>query len=173
MSANRTSASDGIADASTTTFTIDAGGVDKTVSVYALGFEMPGQAGPDGADRQGFAQLAELLTDFEKEARAGQVDELMVYEPETYRVMLIDGGGQGGVEWPWDGVALDDFEKTGEYGPLVAGMTPDQVAGIVDVPNGGAMGRTVVAPDGGSVYGLAIRPLLPGETAEIDSDPLA
>src|SRR5918992_2576712 len=129
---------------------------------------MPGQAGPDGADRQGFARLAELLTDFEKQARAGQVDEVTVYEPETYRVMLVEnGGGQGGVEWPWDGLALEDFEKTGQYGPLVAGITPDQVAGIADVPNGGVMGKAVVAPDGETVYGLAIRPLLPGETVEI------
>ena len=51
-------------DAGNTIFSIDAGGVDKTVTVTALGMEPTG--GPDDADRASFAKLAERLRDFDE-----------------------------------------------------------------------------------------------------------
>jgi hypothetical protein len=66
-----------IADAPTTTFTLNAAGVEKNVSVYALS-EMT-QPGPDAADRQGFSQLAEVLRTFDNQEELSEVKE---YDPE-------------------------------------------------------------------------------------------
>ena len=52
-----------VADAGTTTFTVDAGGVEKTVSVYALGIDVQGVPDALGAGR--FKRLAEQLADFD------------------------------------------------------------------------------------------------------------
>ena len=48
-----------IADAGTAIFTVDAGGIKKAVSVYALGLEMEGM--PDALARAAFKNLAERL----------------------------------------------------------------------------------------------------------------
>ena len=53
---------DMVADASTATFTVSAGGITKSVSIYALGMEVQGLA--DGPARAAFAKLAQRLTDF-------------------------------------------------------------------------------------------------------------
>ena len=58
----------GIADAPNTIFTIDAGGVDKTVVVNALG--RTARPGPDTAARAAFFKLAERLRDFDAAARS-------------------------------------------------------------------------------------------------------
>ena len=55
---------DMIADASTAIFTIEAGGLKKIVSVYALGLEMEGMV--DGPARAAFKKLADRLTDFDQ-----------------------------------------------------------------------------------------------------------
>ena len=58
-----------VADASTAVFTVEAGGLKKTVSVYALGMDQPGQ--PDAAARAALARLAARLhaIDFRRNAR--------------------------------------------------------------------------------------------------------
>ena len=48
-----------IADAGTTTFDVHAGGVDKTVSITALGADTPGV--PDGIARANFQQLGRSI----------------------------------------------------------------------------------------------------------------
>jgi len=55
-----------VADAATAVFTVNAGGVNKTVSIYALGLEMEND--PDAAARKAFAALFEKTasTLFEK-----------------------------------------------------------------------------------------------------------
>ena len=55
---------DMIADASTALFTIRAGGLDKTVSVYALGLDIPGV--PDAGARAAFNLLTQRLSDFDR-----------------------------------------------------------------------------------------------------------
>ena len=52
-----------IADAATAIFTVDAGGIKKTVSVYALGLEVEGM--PDALARAAFKKLADRLADFD------------------------------------------------------------------------------------------------------------
>ena len=53
-----------VADVGTTTFEIDGGGIKKTVSIYALGFDVEGV--PDLAARKAFGALAERLGNFDQ-----------------------------------------------------------------------------------------------------------
>ena len=53
-----------VTDVGTTIFTVDAGGIKKTVSIYALGFDDP--SSPDAAARTAFKKLADRLADFDQ-----------------------------------------------------------------------------------------------------------
>jgi hypothetical protein len=57
-----------IVDVPTTTFTIDAAGVDKVVAVHAVGFDMAPEADADA--RAGFQALADRLSSFVVEGAA-------------------------------------------------------------------------------------------------------
>ena len=81
---------DMIADASTALFTIQAGGLTKAVSVYALGLDVEGLA--DAPARAAFAELAETLTSIEE----GGVISATDYVPTAYRGVLFDGAGMVG-----------------------------------------------------------------------------
>lgn len=154
-----------VADASTSTFTVRAGGLDKTVAVYAL-FE-EAQPGPDGPARKAFFQLAQRLRDFD---RGGSIAS-DVFQPERYRGVLIEaGGGVGGkpVAWPWPNLKPADF--VGGAGDGAGGttfphrtMSPEEVAALKlgDVA-GGAHGIFLAGPDG-KTYSFVLRPLLADE----------
>ncbi len=158
-----------IADASTTVFNINAGGIEKVVSIYGLFEEsMPGI--PDAADRAGFWQLSELLRTFENEAEAGTVTNIQPYRPEMYRVTMFEGMGQPQsepIEWPWEDLTVEDFPRGDEPGAIRM-MTAEEVAELVEVPNGGALAIWVEAPDGELVQ-FAVRPLLPDEQAAVEA----
>lgn len=158
-----------IADASTTTFVLNAGGEEKVVSIYAL-FEMPDPQVPDAADRAGFVQLQNLLMNFESEVDAGTVDDVGLYEPELYRLVLFEGMGEPLTEpiaWPWDDITLDDFPLGEEPGNRTRIVTAEQAGQLVDVPSGGQMSIWVEAPDG-TLVSFALRPLLPDEVAGVE-----
>jgi hypothetical protein len=152
-----------VADAPTAIFTINAGGLSKTVSVYALGLESPG--GEDGAARTAFAALAERLRAFD----AGRDTE--IYEPERYRAVLYDAfGGGAALAWPWPDIAPSDFVASNDPDVPATGfpsrvLTRDEVAAVdLEDIEGGVQGIILDGPDG-AVYSLALRPLLPGEEA--------
>lgn len=157
--------SDMVADAATSTFTVRAGGLDKTVAVYALFEEV--QPGPDGPARKAFFQLAQRLRDFD---RGGSIAS-DVYQPERYRGVLLEaGGGIGGkpIAWPWPGLKPADFPAgagDGTSGTTFPHrtMTAQEVAalGLGDVP-GGAQGMFLTGPDG-KAYSFILRPLLADE----------
>ena len=157
----------GVADAGSTIFTISAGGVEKTVSVYAL---VEGSDGPDQADRDKLMALQQRLTNFETEARNGAVDVVSEYDPTAYKVVLFDdhGGGpaQGtdAIDWPWTDVQPRDFVKADESAWATLSMSRAQVAKLTTVPNGGQLSIWVKAPDG-SLLDFAVRPWLPEELA--------
>ena len=157
----------GVADAGSSIFTIRAGGVDKTVSVYALA---EGSDGPDQADRDRLMALQQRLTNFETEARNGAVDEVSEYDPAAYKVVLFDdyGGGSAegtvAIDWPWTDVQPQDFIKAGESAWATLSMSRAQVAKLTTVPNGGQLSIWVKAPDG-SLLDFAVRPWLPEELA--------
>jgi hypothetical protein len=154
-----------VADAGTTIFNLNAGGEEKVVSVYALA-EAPDQQVPDAADRAGFAQLANLLNNFEQEAQSGTVDELALYDPELYRVVMFEAMGEPMTEpiaWPWDDLTPDDFPSGDEPGGIRI-FDREDVAKLVEVPSGGVMSVWAETPDG-TFVNFAVRPLLPDEAA--------
>jgi hypothetical protein len=158
----------GVADAGTTTFTINAGGVDKMVSVYAL---MEGtNQGPDQADREALNTLQQRLTNFETEARSGGTESVADYDPDAYKVVMFDdlGGtppaGVEPIQWPWQDVRPTDFVQTGTNPGAMLSMSREQVAKLTSVPNGGQLSIWVETPDGTDVT-FALRPWLPDEAA--------
>lgn len=155
-----------IADAGTGTFTVNAGGLKKSVAVYALGMEvMPGV--PDQAARAAFTRLAERLGDFDR----GGTIATDVYSPAAYRGVLMDGTGMVVPDvraWPWKDIKPADFVNPADpnaFQRATRTMTPEEVANLgVDGPEGGFGGMVLSGPGDGKLYSLAVRPLLPDET---------
>jgi hypothetical protein len=153
-----------VADAGTAVFTVNAGGLKKTVSIYALGLE--GEGVPDAAARAGFAKLAERLQNID----SGGVFETSDYAPERYRGILLEGqpGAPDARAWPWSDVAPTDFVSNGDPNAfqLPARVMSEEVAALGIEPfAGGFQGLTLLGPDDGKVYSFSLRPLLPDETA--------
>jgi len=152
---------DHIADAPTATFTLDAGGVRKTVSVYALGIDVAGQ--PDASPRAAFAKLAERLRAFDGDGAIAT----KVYAPDRYRGVLLEGGaGDTAKPWPWTDLTPADFVVPADpNGPRLPTriLTAAQVKALATTNyEGGFTGPTLTAPDG-KTYGFTLRPLLPDE----------
>ena len=149
------------ADCPATIFRINAAGIDKTVTVDALGIE----EGMDAPDRQGFAALADTLTTFEQRALAGELGEVSLYDPSHYLVALFEAQpGQGeAIEWPWPELTVDDWTSEGDATwRRDAILTREQVEAVTEVPSGGAM-SIFVEDDEGNLWSVALRPLLPDE----------
>jgi len=154
-----------VADAGTAIFTVNAGGLTKVVSVYALGIDPP-TAGPDAAARAAFAKLAESLTSIEKGGAITASD----YAPTAYRGILMDAAGvtdPGVKAWPWTDLTPADFVPAADPNGLQFPhhtLTPDEVAALgVTGFEGGLQNVTLTGPDG-KTYTLSTRPLLPDET---------
>jgi hypothetical protein len=151
-----------IADASSTFFNLNAGGVEKVITIYAL--METSEPGPDQVDRNGFSQLANVLNDFGNQSGL-DLDDLAAYEPELYKVLLMEGFGEpvGQVlDWPWDDLTVADWPDAEEPDGRIAFLDAEHVAKLTDVPNGGHIGIWVTTPDGTNVQ-FGIRPLLPDE----------
>ena len=158
---------DHIADAATTVFTLAAGGIKKTVSIYALEMMDPGMA--DLVPRLAFAKFAARLMDFDN----GGVLATQEYTPERYRGVLLEGqpgvpGAPGAKPWPWADIKPTDFvidvDPNAFHLPAHV-LTAVQVRALGILPyQGGLLGLTLIDPKGGKSYLLSLRPLLPGET---------
>jgi hypothetical protein len=157
----------GIMDAPNTIFTIDAGGLKKTVIVNAIGMEPTG--GPDDAARARFKRLADRLRDFDD----GGTIASDVYAPISYRAVLVQREidpavpAPSAVPWPWPDLKLSDFkEGDGTTGPTFPHktLTGQQVAALSlgDIA-GGAQGLIIQSPVG-ETFSVTLRPLLPDET---------
>jgi hypothetical protein len=150
-----------VADAPTTTFTFDDGTDQRTVSIYALGFERPD--GPQDPALTTLSTLAASLADFESWASEhGLTTE--TYAPEAYLGMLVPAAVQEvglAAEWRLS-VPMDDFVTPDDSWVPQAVLTPDQVAELIPVPNGGVLGLVYADGHGGAVE-LIIRPMLPDE----------
>lgn len=152
-----------VADAGTAIFTIRAGGIEKTVSVYALGLDT--QGGADAPARAAFLKLAERLTSLDK----GGAVSSGVYVPATYRAVLLEAPGIVAPDvrtWPWDDVAIADFKPSADPNGLqfpYLDMTAQQLD-LLEVTDyeGGYQGLVITGPDG-LPYTLNVRPLLPEE----------
>jgi hypothetical protein len=156
-----------IMDAPNTIFTVNAGGLKKTVTANAIDMEPTG--GPDDAARASLKKLADRLRDFD----AGGTIASDVYVPVGYRGLLFEREfdpavpGPSPSPWPWPELAIADFTVgDGTTAPTFPhrALTADEVAAlnIGDAP-GGASGMFVDGPDG-KFYSVILRPLLPDET---------
>jgi hypothetical protein len=153
-----------VADAGTTTFAIDAGGLKKTVSVYALGIDTAGAA--DAPARTAFSFLAQRLRDFDQGGTI-RTDE---WAPDRYRATLLDGfaGERPPTSWPWADLKPTDFAAAPDPNAMpipTHTLTATQAAALGITPyQGGFQNLTLVAPDRSKLFSLALRPLLPDET---------
>jgi hypothetical protein len=154
---------DMIADASTAIFTIEAGGIKKTVSVYALGLEMEGVA--DGPARAAFKKLADRLTDFDQ----GGTIATDAYEAEAYRGVLFEAPGIEAADvrdWPWPNINPGDF--TPDPDPNAnqfphRRMTIEEVDALDIKDYQGGFQNLVLKTSDGKTWQFSLRPLLPGE----------
>jgi hypothetical protein len=157
--------STGVADAGDTIFTIHAGGVDKTVTIDALG--MVDQPEPDSAARAAFNRLAERLRDFDQ---GGSISS-DVYQADRYRGILSEraAAGNGAIAWPWPAVKPAEFVPgaNGSGEPIAPhrAMSLEEVAALkLTGIEGGVQGLALLGPDG-KAYTLALRPLLVDEAS--------
>lgn len=145
------------ADIPSTTFTVNAGGQTKTVTVIGLSPEMHPQDGPIVTS---LAALAERLEGF-----AGAVAGEQPYEPAAYRgvLMSVDQPFGAPVAWPWADIEPGDFVSGDNEFLKTRTMTPAEVASLA-IPDitGGLSGLTL--QQAGKFYSFALRPLLPDET---------
>ena len=152
--------SDMCADCHSTTFTINAADISKKVVVDALTEIDMGEA--DSVDRRAFAQLVQTLNGFEQRAQNGELGEVTLYDPEAYRVVLMEASAGGGGEWPWPDLTVDDFAVEGDGFQRVAVVSRELVGMVVEVPTGG-VGSIVVEAPNDMLWSIGIRPLLPNE----------
>ncbi len=155
-----------VADAPTTTFEIHADGDSKTVSVAALGLQ--GEPDADTAIKAAFMKLAEFLRDFDRGGSLGSAP----FEPTAYRGFLNEASGAQGVkvrEWPWPDLTLADFVLPADPNTLqlrTRVLTPAEAAAVgVDGFEGGIVAGVYLRAADGTLYSLALQPLLPDEDA--------
>ena len=152
-----------VSDASTAVFTVNAGGLAKTVSVYALGLDSPEV--PDLQIRKVLATLRDRLLDIDQ----GGTVKTDVYAPDRYRAILLEGqaGAPDQKAWPWPDVKTAEFVSNGDPNamPLPARvMTAAQIEALGIKPfEGGFVGLPLAGPGDGKFYTLSVRPLLPDD----------
>jgi hypothetical protein len=152
-----------IADAPTSTFLLNAGGVRKVVSVVALGMDQTENT--DAATLTALAALADLLRNFDPNGTSGAG----VYEPQRYRGILSDSGPPTGaaIAWPWTKLTQASFvtppDAGSGFGRRVMSVGEVAALGLSGI-EGGLQGATVKDADG-KIYAFDLRPLLPDETS--------
>lgn len=149
-----------IADAPTTVFTIDAGGIKKAVSINGLGIDAA-----SGKDAQILAKLTALGTKLQ--GYGSEMSDEQPWSPDRYRGLLGEDSFNDPIPWPWPTISPSDFVETTASTTLqfpMRTMTPAEVArlGIAGV-EGGLQGVSLKAPSGGKSYSFRLRPLLPDE----------
>lgn len=149
-----------VMDAPTSTFTVHAGGLDKTVSVEALGFDNP--QSPDSAILKAFAALGERIGTF-----ATSIDGETTWTPERWRGVLTPDAFNPTVAWPWSDLTPADFVQPADPDAPqfpIHTLTSEDVAalGLTGI-EGGFAGLALSGPDG-KTYTLGLRPILPDET---------
>jgi hypothetical protein len=151
-----------VADAPIATFTLHAGGMDKTVSVEALGFD--NLESPDAPIIKALAGLGEVVRDY-----APHVSGEITWAPDRWRGILTElpaGSSSPGGPWPWTDVTPIDFVRpAGQDAPRfpIHTLTRAQVdlLGLTGI-EGGFRGLTLLGPDG-RTYAFSLRPILPDE----------
>jgi hypothetical protein len=167
---------DGIMDASSSEFTVRADGQIHTISAYALfdsGGREPQQPGADPAVMEARARLLTFQNQLTNlEALLGdEVSDATPYVADALQLLIFDGApvdeqalGQEPIAWPLEA----PLATLGEPIPaLVEGQRCAVIEGADVATLLPLMARAnTLTPwtDGDGVYGLAVRPMLPGET---------
>ncbi len=158
----------GVADAPTTTFTLNADGSTHVISAYALA-EGPGNAGPDEAALATLAAFAAKLGDLSSWLPKGSVGEQTSFEPSGLRVYVQDysqaGGGamqEATVDWPL-AQPLASFGDSAQnlQGTTCGAVTGSDFSALYLL----AQKANEITPwrSGDTRYLLLFRPLLPDE----------
>jgi hypothetical protein len=164
----------GVADATTTVFTVVADGGRHVVQAYALGFEgghglPPGQA----EARKALLKFENQMTNLDKVLPAGSFDEPQPWDPTGLRLFVTQGdpstGGptQQPIAWPLDQPLATFGDQFGAKGQPGSGARCGTVQGAdLDTLLPAVQHATQITPwtDGGSTYGISFRPLLPDES---------
>ncbi|MFN2483593.1 MAG: hypothetical protein ABR509_01470 [Candidatus Limnocylindria bacterium] len=176
--AEYTGASNFVADASTTAFTVSAGGRTVVVSIYGLGTLFEG--GPElpageKAAHERLQQLNDRLNALETwlPDDAWTDAEFTTYTPEALRLFVrnadADAPDPSGIEpeerdWPLDAPLADFGEQTQRIPDFRCGIVAgaDAVELLEELANSNQLTRW---RSGESVYALIARPLLPDEPA--------
>jgi hypothetical protein len=146
------------ADIGTATFTVNADGRTKQVSVSGLS---PDLHPNDGLIVGQLARFAEQLRTFGT-GIAGEE----VYQPTAYRGILtkVDQPFGPVVDWPWPDIKATDFVAGQNEFFMMRVMTPGEVAALgIEGVEGGMLGLNIQKD--GTAYSFALRPLLPDETS--------
>jgi hypothetical protein len=159
----------GIADASTTVITVSAGGVDRTIRVYALG-ELTER--PDGMPEREYEarlrlqELVALLTGSGDWLPEGSLGPEGAYEASAARLFFgayrpAEDLAQEPVPWPLDG-GLAGFGGSVPAGDYRCGVVQDA---DWDAVHAAATSANTLTPwtDAGERYSILFRPLLPDE----------
>jgi hypothetical protein len=147
------------ADLPIATFTINAGGTSRSVSVMALGMDR--ELGPDTPILQALAGLGDKIRSFDRE-----LEGETTWTPERWRGVLTPDAFAPPRAWPWPNIAPADFIQHPEPeapGFPVRTMTPAEIA-LLDLEDieGGFADLALTGPDD-KLYRFALRPLLPDE----------
>ena len=152
---------DMVTDHSTAVFTVKAGGLTKTVSVYALDYQM--ETVPDLLARKTFIKLRDRIVDIDQ----GGSITTAVYAPDRYRAILVEGqpGAPDEKAWPWEDIKTSEFIGDGDPNAF---QVPARVVTKADVEllgmepyEGGFVGLPLAGPGDCKFYSLSLRPLLP------------
>ena len=170
-----------VADAPDTVFELHAAGLDSTVLVYALGMltpdmEVPGMEPGEVAAHESLTRLSEslLLLDNFLPAEMWEVEGWQPYEPDAFRLYVVDVTGQpieGGDlpgmvrDWPTEDDPAAFGEVVGEF------LGPNTRCGVVEGELGeawyaelsSANENTLWTTDGENRFRVLARPFLPHE----------
>ena len=146
------------ADCTTSTFTINAGGTSKTVSVTALGFDNP--QSPDALVLKQLADAGTRLREF-KAANA------TTWQPDRYRGVLTPDAFGNPRDWPWPDLAPGDWHPITTPNGFTMNarmMTAAEIDALgMDNLEGGVVNVVISGPGDSKVYSFTLRPLLPDE----------
>jgi hypothetical protein len=161
----------GIADAPTTVITVSAGGIERTVRVYALGelTERPnGMPEDQYRARRRLQELVAKLSTLESWVPAGSLGPEDRFESTAARLFVgsyrtVDELPQEPVSWPLDGTLAGFGEPTHTSDLYRCGVVE---GGDWTAVRSSAARANELTPwvDGGSRFSILFRPLLPDET---------